>query len=121
MTIDFGFLAAPATAPGVRSEIYAGLLDSCSFHHKLGYRTAWRSSTTSATTTLARRRRCTWRISRRDSLISPSGRVLVTPWYEPLRLAGELAMLSNMAEQKLYVGLEDAIRRNTSTTPLTST
>ena len=31
--------------------------------------------------------------------------VLVTPWYEPLRLAGELAMLTNMTEQKLYIGL----------------
>jgi alkanesulfonate monooxygenase SsuD/methylene tetrahydromethanopterin reductase-like flavin-dependent oxidoreductase (luciferase family) len=29
----------------------------------------------------------------------------VTPWYEPLRLAGELAMLTNMTEQKLYIGL----------------
>ena len=31
--------------------------------------------------------------------------VLVSPWYDPLRLADELAMLSNMTEQKLYIGL----------------
>ena len=31
--------------------------------------------------------------------------VLVAPWHEPLRLAGELAMLTNMTEQKLYIGL----------------
>ena len=41
MYVDFGFLAAPADAPGIRdAELYAGLLDSCAFHRDLGYRTA---------------------------------------------------------------------------------
>jgi alkanesulfonate monooxygenase SsuD/methylene tetrahydromethanopterin reductase-like flavin-dependent oxidoreductase (luciferase family) len=31
--------------------------------------------------------------------------VLVAPWYHPLRLAGELAMLSNLTDRRIYVGL----------------
>jgi alkanesulfonate monooxygenase SsuD/methylene tetrahydromethanopterin reductase-like flavin-dependent oxidoreductase (luciferase family) len=107
MTIDFGFLAAPADAPGVPDgEIYAGLLDSCSFHHELGYRTAWLIEhhfsdyypCPAPTVYMAH-------IVARFPDLAVGTCVLVTPWYEPLRLAGELAMLSNMTEQKLYVGL----------------
>src|SRR4029077_7293541 len=35
----------------------------------------------------------------------PGPCVVGAPWHEPLRLAGELAMLTNMTSQRLYIGL----------------
>lgn len=107
MYVDFGFLAAPADAPGIRdAELYAGLLDSCAFHRDLGYRTAWfiehhfSDYYPSPAPTLAMAH-----VAARFPELSLGTCVLVAPWYEPLRLAGELAMLTNMTEQKLYIGL----------------
>ena len=105
--MDFGFLAAPADAPGTPdAELYAGLLDSCAFHRDLGYRTAWFIEhhfsdyypAPAPTLSMAH-------VAARFPDLSLGTCVLVTPWYEPLRLAGELAMLTNMTEQKLYIGL----------------
>jgi alkanesulfonate monooxygenase SsuD/methylene tetrahydromethanopterin reductase-like flavin-dependent oxidoreductase (luciferase family) len=107
MTIEFGFLAVPADAPGVSdAEIYRGLLDGCDFHRELGFRTAWLIEhhfsdyypCPSPTVYMAH-------IAARFPDLAMGTCVLVTPWYEPLRLAGELAMLTNMTEQKLYIGL----------------
>src|SRR3954454_18015997 len=107
MNVDFGFLAAPADAPGTTdAALYAGLLDSCGFHRDLGYRTAWFIEhhfsdyypSPSPTLLMAH-------VAARFADLSLGTCVLVTPWYEPLRLAGELAMLTNMTEQKLYIGL----------------
>jgi alkanesulfonate monooxygenase SsuD/methylene tetrahydromethanopterin reductase-like flavin-dependent oxidoreductase (luciferase family) len=107
MTVDFGFLAVPADAPGVGdADLYAGLLDSCAFHRDLGYGTAWLIEhhfsnyyPCPAPTVLMAH------IAARFGDLALGTCVLVTPWYEPLRLAGELAMLTNLTEQKLYVGL----------------
>jgi alkanesulfonate monooxygenase SsuD/methylene tetrahydromethanopterin reductase-like flavin-dependent oxidoreductase (luciferase family) len=107
MTVDFGFLAVPAGAPGVSdAEIYGGLLDSCAFHRDLGYRTAWLIEhhfsdyypCPAPTLYMAH-------IAARFPDLALGTCVLVTPWYEPLRLAGEIAMLTNMTDQKLYIGL----------------
>jgi len=107
MAVDFGFLAAPADAPGVPDpDLYTGLLDSCAFHRDLGYGTAWLIEhhfsdyypCPAPTVYMAH-------LAARFPELALGTCVLVTPWYEPLRLAGELAMLSNMTEQKLYIGL----------------
>jgi len=107
MNVDFGFLAAPADAPGTSdAELYANLLDGCAFHRDLGYRTAWfiehhfSDYYPSPAPTLAMAH-----VAARFPELALGTCVLVTPWYEPLRLAGELAMLTNMTEQKLYIGL----------------
>ena len=107
MTVDFGFLAVPADAKGVSdADLYAGLLDSCAFHRDLGYRTAWFIEhhfsdyypCPAPILSMAH-------IAARFPDLALGTCVLVTPWYEPLRLAGELAMLTNMTDQKLYIGL----------------
>lgn len=107
MGVDFGFLAAPADEPGVSdADIYADLLDNCAFHRDLGYRTGWLIEhhfsdyypCPSPTVYMAH-------IAARFPDLALGTCVLVAPWYEPLRLAGELAMLSNMTEQPLYIGL----------------
>jgi alkanesulfonate monooxygenase SsuD/methylene tetrahydromethanopterin reductase-like flavin-dependent oxidoreductase (luciferase family) len=105
--VDFGFLAAPADAPGVSdADLYAGLAESCALHRELGFRTAWLIEhhfsdyypCPAPTVYMAN-------LAARFPDLALGTCVLVTPWYEPLRLAGELAMLSNLTEQKLYVGL----------------
>lgn len=107
MTVDFGFLASPADAPGVPdANMYANLLDGCAFHRDLGYRTAWFIEhhfsdyypCPAPMLSMAH-------VAARFPDLALGTCVLVTPWYEPLRLAGELAMLTNMTEQKLYIGL----------------
>ncbi len=107
MSIDFGFLAVPADGPGVPdSDIYRGMLDGCAFHRDLGFRTAWLIEhhfsdyypCPAPTVYMAH-------IAARFPELALGTCVLVTPWYEPLRLAGELAMLTNMTDQKLYIGL----------------
>jgi alkanesulfonate monooxygenase SsuD/methylene tetrahydromethanopterin reductase-like flavin-dependent oxidoreductase (luciferase family) len=107
MTIEFGFLAAPADERGVTdAALYAGLLDSCAFHRELGYGTAWLIEhhfsdyypCPSPPLVMAQ-------IATRFPDLALGACVLVAPWHEPLRLAGELAMLSHMTEQRLHIGL----------------
>src|SRR6478672_2284654 len=122
MYVDFGFLAAPADAPGTPdAELYAGLLDSCAFHRDLGYRTAWFIEhhfsdyypAPAPTLSMAH-------VAARFPDLSLGTCVLVTPWYEPLRLAGELAMLTNMTSRSSTSG-SAAAPRSTSTTRSAST
>ena len=107
MNVDFGFLAVPADAPGVSdAEIYAGLADSCTAHRALGFRTAWLIEhhfsdyypCPSPLVLMAH-------LAARFPDLALGTCVLVAPWYHPLRLAGELAMLSHLTDQKLYIGL----------------
>jgi alkanesulfonate monooxygenase SsuD/methylene tetrahydromethanopterin reductase-like flavin-dependent oxidoreductase (luciferase family) len=105
--VDFGFLAVPAGAPGVPdAQLYAGLRDGCRFHRELGYRTAWLIEhhfsdyypCPSPVVSMAY-------IASAFPDLSLGTCVLVAPWHDPLRLAGELAMLTNMTSQQLYIGL----------------
>ena len=107
MDVDFGFLTVPADAPGVSdAEIYESLVDSCALHRDLGYRTAWLIEhhfsdyypCPSPTLLMAH-------LAARFPDLSLGTCVLVAPWYHPLRLAGELAMLTHLTDQKLYIGL----------------
>ena len=106
-TMGFGFLAVPADAPGTSdADLYATLMDSCAFHRDLGYRTAWLIEhhfsdyypCPSPTVLMAH-------IAARFDDLDLGTCVLVAPWYDPLRLAGELAMLSNLTDRRLYIGL----------------
>ena len=107
MTLEFGFLAVPADAPGVSdADLYANLLDTCAFHRDLGYATAWFIEhhfsdyypCPSPTVSMGH-------VAAAFPELSLGTCVLVAPWYDPLRLAGELAMLSNLTRQRILVGL----------------
>jgi alkanesulfonate monooxygenase SsuD/methylene tetrahydromethanopterin reductase-like flavin-dependent oxidoreductase (luciferase family) len=107
MTVEFGFLAVPADAPGVDdATLYDNLVTGCELHRGLGFRTAWLLEhhfsdyypCPSPTVLMAH-------LASRFGDLALGTCVLVTPWHHPLRLAGELAMLSRLTTQPLYIGL----------------
>ena len=107
MKVEFGFLAVPADEPGVSdADLYHGLLESCAFHRELGLDTAWLIEhhfsnyypSPSPTVLMGH-------IAGRFPELALGTCVLVAPWYDPLRLAGEIAMLSNLTARPLYLGL----------------
>ncbi len=107
MPVDFGFLVVPADAAGVPdADLYADLADVCQTHRALGFRTAWLIEhhfsdyypCPSPIVLMAH-------IATRFPDLALGTCVLVAPWYHPMRLAGELAMLSNLTDQPLYIGL----------------
>ena len=105
--MNSAFSRSPPTRPGVSdADLYAKLLDSCAFHRDLGYGTAWFIEHHFSDYYPCPSPTSRWRTSRpRSPTCRSAPACSSTPWYEPLRLAGELAMLSNMTEQKLYIGL----------------
>jgi len=107
MTVDFGFLAVPADGPGVSdADLYAGLVSGCALHRDLGFRTAWLIEhhfsdyypCPSPLLSMAH-------LAARFPDLALGTCVLVAPWYHPLRLAGELSMLTHLTDRKLYIGL----------------
>jgi alkanesulfonate monooxygenase SsuD/methylene tetrahydromethanopterin reductase-like flavin-dependent oxidoreductase (luciferase family) len=105
--VEFGFVASAADAPGTPDhELYRTVLDDVEFHADLGYTTAWLIEhhfsnyfPTPSPLILASH------IAARFPGLSLGTCVLVTPWYQPLRLAGEIAMLSLLTDQPLHLGL----------------
>jgi alkanesulfonate monooxygenase SsuD/methylene tetrahydromethanopterin reductase-like flavin-dependent oxidoreductase (luciferase family) len=105
--VEFGFVASAADAPGTPDhELYRTVLDDVEYHAGLGYTTAWLIEhhfsdyfPTPSPLLLASH------IAARFPELSLGTCVLVTPWYQPLRLAGEIAMLSLLAKQQLHLGL----------------
>jgi alkanesulfonate monooxygenase SsuD/methylene tetrahydromethanopterin reductase-like flavin-dependent oxidoreductase (luciferase family) len=105
--VEFGFVASAADAPGTPDhELYRTVLEDVEFHADLGYTTAWLIEhhfsdyfPTPSPLILASH------IAARFPELSLGTCVLVTPWYQPLRLAGEIAMLSLLTEQPLHLGL----------------
>jgi alkanesulfonate monooxygenase SsuD/methylene tetrahydromethanopterin reductase-like flavin-dependent oxidoreductase (luciferase family) len=105
--VTFGVVASPADAPGTSDPaIYRALLDDVEYHADLGYRTVWLLEhhfsdyfPTPSPLILASH------IAGRFPDLSLGTCVLVLPWYEPLRLAGEIAMLSLLTDQPLHLGL----------------
>jgi alkanesulfonate monooxygenase SsuD/methylene tetrahydromethanopterin reductase-like flavin-dependent oxidoreductase (luciferase family) len=105
--LEFGFVAAPVGEPGASdATLYRELLADCEVHRALGYGTAWVLEhhfsdyfpTPGPLLALAH-------IAGRFPDLSLGTCVLVTPWWEPLRLAGEIAALSRLTEQHLHLGL----------------
>src|ERR1700758_2579481 len=105
--VEFGFVASAADAPGTSDhELYRTVLEDVEYPADLGYTTAWLIEhhfsdyfPTPSPLVLASH------IAARFPELSLGTCVLVTPWYEPLRLAGEIAMLSLLTEQPLHLGL----------------
>src|SRR5437588_2121260 len=105
--VEFGFVASAADAPGTPDhELYRTVLDDVEYHAGLGYTTAWLIEhhfsdyfPTPSPLILASH------IAGRFPQLSLGTCVLVLPWYEPLRLAGEIAMLSLLTEQPLHLGI----------------
>ena len=105
--VDFGFVASAADAPGTSdAALYRTLLDDVEFHADLGYSTAWLIEhhfsdyfPTPSPLLLASH------LAARFPELFLGTCVLVAPWHEPLRLAGEIAMLSLLTEQPLHIGL----------------
>jgi len=105
--VDFGVVASAADAPGTSdAEIYRTLLEDVEYHAELGFRTVWLLEhhfsdyfPTPSPLILASH------IAGRFPELSLGTCVLVLPWHEPLRLAGEIAMLSLLTEQPVHLGL----------------
>jgi alkanesulfonate monooxygenase SsuD/methylene tetrahydromethanopterin reductase-like flavin-dependent oxidoreductase (luciferase family) len=105
--VTFGVAASAADAPGTSdAELYRVLLDDVEHHANLGFGHVWLLEhhfsdyfPTPSPLLLASH------VAGRFPHLSLGTCVVVTPWYEPLRLAGEIAMLSLLTEQPLHLGL----------------
>lgn len=105
--VTFGVVASAADAPGTPdAELYKTVLEDVEFQAELGFRTIWLIEhhfsdyfPTPSPLLLASH------LAARFPEVALGTCVLVTPWYEPLRLAGEIAMLSLLTEQPLHLGL----------------
>jgi alkanesulfonate monooxygenase SsuD/methylene tetrahydromethanopterin reductase-like flavin-dependent oxidoreductase (luciferase family) len=107
MSVDFGFVAAPVAEPGASDyELYGEIVADCEMHHALGFRTAWVLEhhfsdyfpMPAPLLVLAH-------LAGRFPDLSLGTCVLVTPWYEPRRLAGEIAALTHLTGQHLHLGI----------------
>ncbi len=96
--VSFGFQAAAAGASGKSDhELYCDLMEDCALGHKLGYDAAWLLEhhfsdyypTPSPLLLMAH-------IAAKFPDLSLGTSVLVLPWYHPLRLAEEIAMLNSL-------------------------
>lgn len=105
--IDFGFVAAPSGKMGLSDlEMYDEILADCELGQTLGYSTAWMIEhhfsdyypTPSPMSFLPY-------IAARFPKLALGTCVLVTPWYDPLRLAEEIAQLNALTSQPLHLGL----------------
>ena len=105
--IDFAFVAAPVGEDGLSDgALYKEILADCAFAHRAGYRAAWMIEhhfsdyypTPNPLAFLSH-------IAARFPDFALGTCVLVTPWYEPLRLAEEIAQLNLLTDQPLHMGL----------------
>ena len=102
----FGFQAAAAGDGGQSDhELYRDLMEDCALGHKLGYDAAWLLEhhfsdyypTPSPMLMMAH-------IAAKFPDLSLGTSVLVLPWYHPLRLAEEIAMLNSLTRGTLHLG-----------------
>ena len=105
--IAFGISAysAPDSYTKPDRQEYTDLVEDCGLAYRLGYQSVW-----------AQEHHCTPYFSMPSPLIFLASIarempefdlgtcMLVLPWYNPIRLAGEIAMLSLLAPGKLYLG-----------------
>ena len=105
--VQFGFVASAADAPGTSdAELYRTVLEDVEWHAELGYSTAWFIEhhfsdyfpTPSPVVLMSH-------LAARFPQLELGTCVLVLPWYDPLRLAGEIAMLSLLTERPLHFGI----------------
>ena len=105
--VDFGIVASAADAPGTSDAVlYRNVLEDCELAEELGFSTAWMiehhfSDYFPVPCPLLMMAHVAARFPR----LQLGTCVLVTPWYEPLRLAEEIAMLSLLTEQPIHLGI----------------
>jgi alkanesulfonate monooxygenase SsuD/methylene tetrahydromethanopterin reductase-like flavin-dependent oxidoreductase (luciferase family) len=105
--IRFGFQAAATGELGKSDQaLYRDLMDDCALGAKLGYDSAWLLEhhfsdyypTPSPLLLMSH-------IAAKFPDLSLGTSVLVLPWYHPLRLAEEIAMLNSMTRGTLHLGI----------------
>ena len=105
--IAFGFQAAPASGVHKSDQtLYREVMDDCALGQRLGYDAAWLLEhhfsdyypTPSPLLFMAH-------IAAAFPDLSLGTSVLVLPWYHPLRLAEEIAMLNSMTNGTLHLGI----------------
>jgi alkanesulfonate monooxygenase SsuD/methylene tetrahydromethanopterin reductase-like flavin-dependent oxidoreductase (luciferase family) len=105
--VHFGFQAAAAGDGGQSDQdMYRDLMDDCALGARLGYDAAWLLEhhfsdyypTPSPLLLMSH-------IAARFPDLSLGTSVLVLPWYHPLRLAEEIAMLNNLTRGTLHLGI----------------
>jgi alkanesulfonate monooxygenase SsuD/methylene tetrahydromethanopterin reductase-like flavin-dependent oxidoreductase (luciferase family) len=105
--IAFGFQAAPASDVHKSDQaLYREVMEDCALGRKLGYDAAWLLEhhfsdyypTPSPLLFMAH-------IAAAFPDLSLGTSVLVLPWYHPLRLAEEIAMLNGMTTGTLHLGI----------------
>ncbi len=105
--IEFAFVAAPVGEDGLSdAAMYEEILSDCAFAQAAGYRAAWMIEhhfsdyfpTPNPLLFLSH-------IAARFPDLALGTCVLVTPWYDPLRLAEDIAELNLLTAQPLHLGL----------------
>ena len=105
--IAFGFQAAPASDVHKSDQaLYREVMEDCALGQKLGFDAAWLLEhhfsdyypTPSPLLFMAH-------IAAAFPDLSLGTSVLVLPWYHPLRLAEEIAMLNSMTNATLHLGI----------------
>ncbi len=105
--VEFGCVIAAAGAPDASDlDLYHGMLADCELYSQLGYGTAWVLEhhfsdyfpTPDPAVLIAH-------LAGRHPQLSFGTCVIVTPWHQPLRLAGQIAMLTELTDQPLHLGL----------------
>jgi alkanesulfonate monooxygenase SsuD/methylene tetrahydromethanopterin reductase-like flavin-dependent oxidoreductase (luciferase family) len=105
--VEFGCVIAAAGAPGASDfELYRGMLADCELYAQLGYGTAWVLEhhfsdyfpTPDPAVLIAH-------LAGRFPQLGFGACVVVTPWHHPLRLAGQIAMLTELTDRPLHLGL----------------
>src|SRR5580692_2386644 len=105
--VEFGCVVAAAGAPDASDrDLYRGMLADCELYAQLGYDTAWVLEhhfsdyfpTPDPALLIAH-------LAGRYPELSYGACVIVTPWHHPLRLAGQIAMLTEFTDRPLHLGL----------------
>ena len=105
--VEFGFVAAPSGEKSLSdSKTYDEILADCELGQELGYETAWMiehhfSDYYPTPNPLA----FLHFIAARFPDLGLGTCVLATPWYEPLRLAEEIAQLNALTKRPLHLGM----------------
>jgi alkanesulfonate monooxygenase SsuD/methylene tetrahydromethanopterin reductase-like flavin-dependent oxidoreductase (luciferase family) len=105
--IVFGFTVAPVDAPGtLDAALYDEVMADCALGHGLGYESAWflEHHFTDYFPTPSPLLHMAYTAARFPTL-GLGTCVLVTPWYHPIRLAEEIAMLSILSQAPLHIGI----------------
>ncbi|MGC1283288.1 MAG: LLM class flavin-dependent oxidoreductase, partial [Streptosporangiaceae bacterium] len=98
--VEFGCVVAAAGAPDASDrDLYRGMRADCELYAQLGYDTAWVLEhhfsdyfpTPDPALLIAH-------LAGRYPELSYGACVIVTPWHHPLRLAGQIAMLTEFTD-----------------------